>query len=63
VAVYVEDALVVLAIGALFVLTVFFRDRWWAQACLGGVFVIMAVVLVRRLRRVHKAFTGQDDGF
>lgn len=56
---YLEDALIVLAVVALFVLTVFFRDRWWGQAGLGVVLVVMGVVLFFRLRRTHRAFTGR----
>jgi hypothetical protein len=47
---------------ALFVLGVFFRGRWWGQAGLGVVLVVMVIVFVRRLRRVHRAFMERDDG-
>lgn len=56
--IYVEDALIVLAVGALFVLGVFFRREWWGQVALGVVLLVMAVVFFFRLRRVHRAFTG-----
>lgn len=59
--IYIEDALILLALIPLFVLTVFFRDALWAQACLVVLFLVMVVIFVRRLRRVHRAFTGQDE--
>jgi membrane protein YdbS with pleckstrin-like domain len=58
--VYVEDALILLSIAALFVLGVFFRTEWWGQVGLGAVLIVMAVVFVIRFRRVHRAFTGHD---
>ncbi len=58
---YVEDALILLAVAALFVLGVFFRNTQWGQVGLGVVLVVMVIVFVRRLRRVHRAFTGRDD--
>jgi membrane protein YdbS with pleckstrin-like domain len=58
---YVEDAVILLAIVPLFVLTVFFRDTLWGQVGLGVVLVVMVIVFVRRLRRVHRAFTGRDE--
>ena len=59
--VYLEDALILLAIVALFVLTVFFRHEVWGQAALVLVGLVMLVIFVRRLRRVHRAFTGHDE--
>jgi hypothetical protein len=56
---YLEDILILVAIAALFVLTVFFRDKWWGQAGLVAVLVVMVVVCFFRLRRVHRAFTGR----
>ena len=55
---YAEDALILLCIAALFVLTVFFRDELWAQVGLGVLLVVMGVVCVRRFRRIRKAFKG-----
>ncbi len=60
--IYVEDALIVLAVGALFVLGVFFRGEWWGQVALGVVLLVMAIVFFFRLRRVHRAFTGRGQG-
>lgn len=60
--IYVEDALILLGIVALFVLTVFFRRETWGQIALGVLAVAMAVIFVIRLRRVHRAFTGRDQG-
>ena len=60
-ALYIEDALIVLSVIALFVLGVFFRERLWGQVCLGAVFAVMAAVLWFRFRRVHRAFTGRDE--
>ena len=60
-ALYIEDALIVWSVIALFVLSVFFRHRLWGQVCLGAVFVVMAAVLWFRFRRVHRAFTGRDE--
>jgi membrane protein YdbS with pleckstrin-like domain len=59
--IYIEDALILLSIAALFVLTVFFRHTWWGQVCLGFVLIVMAVVFFFRFRRVHRAFTGRDN--
>lgn len=59
---YVEDALILLAIVALFVLGVFFRRTSWGQGGLLVVLVVMAVVFVRRFRRTHRAFTGRGGG-
>ncbi len=58
---YVEDAFILLAVAALFVLSVFFRHTQWGQIGLGVVLVVMVIVFVRRLRRVHRAFTERDD--
>lgn len=60
--IFVEDVLIVLAVAALFVLTLFCRRVWWGQAGLGGVLVLMGVVFWRRFRRVHRGFTGRDGG-
>ena len=54
----VEDVLIVASVAALFVLAVFCRTTLWGQVGLGVVFVVMLVVFVRRLRRVHRGFTG-----
>lgn len=59
--IYLEDALILLALIPLFVLTVFFRDELWAQVGLVVVLIVMALVFVRRLIRVHRAFTGGDE--
>jgi hypothetical protein len=59
--VYVEDLLILICLVPLFILGVFFRDRWWAQAGLGLVLIVMAAVLVRRVRRVHRAFTDPEE--
>jgi hypothetical protein len=61
-AIYVEDGLVLLGIAALFVFTVFFRERWWGQVALMATGLVMVVVFIRRFRRVHRAFTGRDEG-
>ncbi len=58
---YVEDVLIMLSLIPLFVLGVFYRDRTWAQAALGGVLVVMVVVFIIRLRRVHRSFMGRRD--
>jgi membrane protein YdbS with pleckstrin-like domain len=58
---YVEDALILLAVAALFVLGVFFRHTWWGMAGLAVVGVVMAVVCFFRLRRAHRAFTDRGD--
>jgi energy-coupling factor transporter transmembrane protein EcfT len=60
--IYIEDALILLGIVALFVLTVFFRRETWGQIALGALALAMAVIFVIRLRRVHRAFTGRDQG-
>lgn len=59
-AIYLEDAINLLAVAALFVLAVFFRDRWWGQAGLVGLLVVVAILFVRRLRRVHRSFTESN---
>lgn len=59
-AIYVEDALILLSVAALFVLAVFCRTNLWGQVGLGVVLVVMIVVFIRRFRRVHRAFKGQD---
>ena len=56
---FVEDALILLSIGLLFVLTVFFRREQWGQMALLAVLLVMVVVFVRRLRRTHRAFRGR----
>jgi Ca2+/Na+ antiporter len=58
---YAEDAIILLTLVPLFVLTVFFRNTTWGQVGLGVVLVAVLVVFVRRLRRVHKAFTEPDE--
>ncbi len=59
--IYGEDVLILLSVVALFVLAIFFRHTWWGQGALAGVLVLMAAVFWRRLRRVHRAFTGRED--
>lgn len=59
--IYIEDALILLAVVALFVLAVFFRETLWGQVALGVVLLVMAVVFYFRLRRVHRAFTGRGE--
>ena len=59
----VEDMLILLSIGALFVLGVFFRTRMWAQVALGGVLVVMLALFVVRFRRLHRAFKAQRDSW
>ena len=54
--IYVEDALILIAVAALFWLGVFHRTETWAQRALIGVLIVMGVVFVRRIRRVHRAF-------
>ena len=51
-AIYIEDALILLSVAALFGLGVFFRDRIWAQLLLTGVLGVMVVVFFRRFRRL-----------
>ncbi len=60
-AIYVEDALILLGIAALFVFTVFFRTTRWGQLALMATGLVMVVVFIRRLRRVHRAFTGRGE--
>ena len=59
--VYIEDGLIIVSIALLFWLGVLERDQRWAQLLMGGVLVVMLTVLVRRLRRVHGAFTQSDN--
>jgi hypothetical protein len=59
--VYVEDFLILLAVGALFVLGVFFRTTLWGQVGLGVTLVVMVVVFIRRFSRVHREFTGRGS--
>jgi len=56
-----EDVLILLAIGVLFVLGVFFRREWWAQATLGVVLLAMLAIFIVRSRRVYRAFRERDD--
>jgi membrane protein YdbS with pleckstrin-like domain len=58
--VYVEDALVLLSLAGLFVLTVFFRDSIWGQVGLLAILAVMLAVLVVRLRRLRHAFARRD---
>ncbi|MCD6416996.1 MAG: hypothetical protein J7M08_09925 [Planctomycetes bacterium] len=60
-ALHVEDALILVAVAALFALTVFCRDKLWGQVALGGTLLAMVIVLIRRLRRVNRALTGRDE--
>ena len=62
-ALHVEDVAILLSVGALFVLTVFFREEVWAQILLVGVFLLMVVVFILRFRRVHRAFQDQEDAY
>ena len=55
---YLEDAVILVSIGALFVLTVFFRHTPGGKLGLVLLLALMLVVFVRRLTRVHKAFRG-----
>lgn len=57
---YIEDALILVSIGLLFVLTVWFRYETWGRFALLAVLLVMAVVFVRRLRRTHRALKGKD---
>ncbi len=59
--IYIEDALILLALVPLFVLTVFFRGQRWAQVGLVVVLIVMVIVFVRRIRRVHRAFTSEEN--
>jgi membrane protein implicated in regulation of membrane protease activity len=52
----IEDVLILVSIGELFWLGVLKRTELWAQIAMGVVAVVMLVVLVRRLKRVHRAF-------
>ncbi len=58
-ALYLEDVLILWAVAALFVLAVFFREKWWGQAGLVVVLVAMVAVFIFRFRRTHRAFTGR----
>ena len=60
--IYVEDALIVVAIALLFVLTVFFRNEPWGKWALTALLLVMLIVFVRRLRRAHRAFKGPRVG-
>ena len=59
--IYVEDALILVAIAVLFWLGVFHRRESWAQAALVAVLIVMGVVFVRRIRRVHRAFRQKQS--
>ncbi|MBS3762805.1 MAG: hypothetical protein KGZ25_05815 [Planctomycetes bacterium] len=59
--IYVEDALILLAIVCLFVLGIFFRSELWAQVVMIVVLGVMLVVFGRRLTRVHRAFEKEQD--
>ena len=58
--IHVEDAVILISIGLLFWLGVLKRHEAWAQMALLGVLVVMAVVLVRRFRRVHRGFRRRE---
>ncbi len=58
--VYIEDGLIVASIACLFVLGLFFRDRWWGQLGMAPALVTMVAVCVRRLTRVRRAFRDRD---
>jgi hypothetical protein len=53
---YVETALTLLAVWALFKVAIFHRETAWGQAVLWALLVAMAVVFARRFTRVHRAF-------
>jgi hypothetical protein len=57
---YLEDILIFLSVGALFVLGVLFRNRSWSRPGLIAVLVLMVLVFISRFRRVHKAFKSQE---
>ena len=57
--VYIEDALLLVTIVLLFVLTIFFRHELWAQYVLAALLVLMLIVFIRRLRRASRAFKGE----
>ncbi len=59
-AVYVEDALILVSVALLFVLAVFYRGRTWGQVALLVVLAVMVIIFVRRLRRTHRAFKGRE---
>ena len=59
----VEDILILLSIGALFVLGVFFRTRMWAKVALGAVLAVMLVLFIVRFRRLYRAFKAQRDSW
>ncbi len=61
VAIGIEDVLILLSVGALFVLAVFFRDTVWGQVGLGAVFLVMVIVFIGRIRRANRAFTEHRD--
>jgi hypothetical protein len=54
--VYIEDAVTLVSIGLLFWLGVFRRHETSGQIALGVVLLVMVIVLVRRVRRLHRAF-------
>jgi len=56
---FIEDALILLSIGLLFVLSIFFRREQWGQIALLAVLLVMVVVFVRRIRRTHRALRGR----
>lgn len=60
-AIYVEDGLILLSIGVLFALGVFYRQETWAQIVLGGVLLLMLVIFVRRYRRAKRAFQSDEQ--
>ncbi|MDP6439715.1 MAG: hypothetical protein QGH74_08785 [Candidatus Brocadiia bacterium] len=59
-AVYIEDGLILASIACLFVLGIFYRDRWWGQLGMAPALAAMVVVGVRRLTRVRRAFRDRD---
>lgn len=59
--IYIEDALIIVSIALLFWLGVLERNERWAQLLMGGVLLVMLTVFIRRIRRVHGAFTGSEN--
>jgi len=57
--VYIEDALILVSIGLLFWLVVFRRHETSAQIALGVILLVMVIVLVRRVRRLNRAFRDE----
>lgn len=58
---YIEDALILGSILMLFWLGVFERNETWAQWELVGIFLIMLVVFIRRIRRTYRSFKEKQQ--